>query len=856
MDEIERGTSGARFLKTDLHLHSPASSDYAGDPTPEDFLQDFIDEGIELIAITDHNSGAWYERLRDASEGRSIHVLPGVEITTPQGGDNQIHMTAIFSPENHDQVHHVLSQVGINPESTADEQADQRVKSIAKTVLDHDGIPILAHIDEPAGAHFETGPGQIRDEIFDPDVIAAIEFVEDRHEAEYPDFPAIRSSDAHSPDEIGRGYTFMKMTEPSFEGLRTALSDPESRIRFDDPEVDHPRILGVRCNGQFLDGREVQLNPHLNCLIGGKGAGKSTLIEYIRYALDKTPRTGRIEGDYLDLIAETLGEDGEVEVQIQTEGGRKYSITRVYNNEPRIEREDGTAVEMEIETFKEEFFDVEIHSQNELLELARDTRDQLVLIDSYLEFGDSKSNRDELKTQLSDNATRLDTARQHLDKLEEDLRDLTAIREKLAVMEEQGVEAYLEGQEDWEAEQRRLQRYESSIQQAITEVEGLDLIEDPSDEDVGEESPNRELVVGARDSLSDAHTESEEYKEDWIDTLEDHRDSISENLNDWEDRRDEWRDDFDELREEIEEETDVDVDQYFALRDEATRLDGTEEELDEQEAAIESLEAEREELLNQLNEVRGEITEIRREGTENINETLNEVRVRLEANGDRSEYQDWFNTVLRGSRVQTTDKERVSELYDPEELTEIIEERDTERLVEEADLTPTGADNLVDHEALRNQLHVLQTLEIHDKPIIEIQEEGEWKPLNRMSEGQQSTALLSIAMLERKMPLIVDQPEDQLDNEFIYDVVVDVIRRVKSSRQIIMPTHNANIPILGDAEQILVMWADGHNGYIQERGSIDLPNIRGRAQKILEGGEEAFSKRTEKYGTGVLPGTV
>lgn len=856
MDPIERGTKGAEFIKADLHIHTPASSDYVGDPTPEEFLQDFVDEGIELIAVTDHNSSAWYDRLQEAAEESPIHVLPGVEITTPQGGENQIHMTAIFSPDNHSQVNHILSQVGINPEASVDEQADERVKSIARTVLQHGGIPILAHIDTAAGAHSETGPGQIRDEIFDPEVIAAIEYVEERHEAEYPDFPAIRSSDAHRPEEIGRGFTFLKMTEPSFEGLQTALSDPDSRIRFDEPEIDHPRILGVRCNGVFLDQREVQLNPHLNCLIGGKGAGKSALIEHVRYALDITPRTERIDGDYLDLISNTLGDEGEVEVQIQIEGGQKYSITRVYQQDPEIEREDGTAVEMEIGTFKEEFFDIELHSQNELLELARDTRDQLDLIDSYLEFGDSKSLRDELKTRLSDNATRFDTARQELNQLEENLRDLTAFREKLAVMEEQGVEEYLEGQDDWEAEQRRLERYETTIREAITEVDGLQLFEDPVDEEVDGDSPNRDLIIDARDALSEAYSESEEFRSDWLERLESHRDTIGGLVDDWEELKDEWRGDFEEIQDEIEAETEVDVDQYFELRDEATRLDGTEDELAEKRSEIDELESERGELLDRLDDVRSEITEIRRAGSENISDNLADVRVRLEANGNRTEYREWFNRVLRGSRVHTDDKERVSELYDPRELTEIIEERDTARLIDEADLTPTGADNLVEHEALRNQLHVLQTQEIHDKPIVEIQEEGTWKSLDRMSEGQQSTALLSIATLEREMPLIVDQPEDQLDNEFIYDVVVDVIRRVKDSRQIIMPTHNANIPILGDAEQILVMWSNGQNGYIQERGSIDSPVIRERAQKILEGGEEAFTKRTEKYGTGVLPEAV
>lgn len=849
MDPITRGTSGARFVKADLHLHTPASDDFQDEITPDEYVAKACDEDLELIAVTDHNRAGWYEELRDAAEGTQLEVLPGVEITSPQGGDNQIHVTAIFPPENHNQVNYVLGQIGINPEATVDEQADARIKEIANKVADNGGLPILAHIDNPSGAHHETSSGQIRDEIFDAQSIAAIEFKEDRLESYYPDFPAIRSSDAHSLGQIGQRFTYLKMTDPSFDGLRTALADPESRITFEEPDKSHARILGVRGNGAFLTDRAVQLNPGLNTLIGGKGTGKSTLIEYVRYAFDISPRTERIEQDYLELIGETLGEGGHVEVQVVTEDGQKYAIEREFEEEPVIKREDGTEVDMAIETFREEFFNLEIHSQHELLELARDTRDQLQLIDSYLNFEGAKSSRKDLKTQLRDNATQLQARREEASNLKDDLRNLKALREKITVMEEQGVDEYLEGQGLWEEEKRRLDRFHSTVEEAVEELDSLVGFEDPSDEEIEEVSPNQDIIQQARDIVTEAHETYQSRIEELRSELIDAAEEIDSAIETWESRQEDRREEFQELKDEIESETEVDVEEYFDLKDQVNQLEGTEEELEETEVAIADLEDERSELLTELNEVRQEITEIRRRGIEDISESLSSVRVRLEPESDRTEYQDWFNRVLRGSRVYTEDKERVTELFDPQELTDIIRERDTERLIDEADLSPTGAENMVEYDELRNQLHILEIQEIHDKPIIEILEEGDWKPLNRMSDGQKATALLSIATLEREMPLIVDQPEDQLDNEFIFDVVVDVIRRVKESRQIIMPTHNANIPILGDAEQILVMWSDGHNGYIQERGSIDRPVIRERAQNILEGGQEAFSMRTEKYGT-------
>ncbi|MDB2253475.1 PHP domain-containing protein [Halorubrum ezzemoulense] len=408
MDGINRGSGGARYYKTDLHVHTPGSYDYETDSSAEELINHFLDEGLELVAVTDHDCVGMYEELREAAEGESIEILPGVEITTPQGGDNQIHMTAIFPPEEHDAVNHVLSQVGINPERAGEEQADSRIQEICKKILENNGLPILAHVDAAAGAHAETGSGRIREEIFDLDFVSAIEVVDPDFREEYPEFPAIRSSDAHHPDQLGRGFTYLKMTEPSFSGLQTALSDPALRIGLEEPEQSHPYIDGVRINGSFFKNREAQFNKNLNCLIGGKGTGKSSVIEHIRYAFDIEPRTDRITNDYEELIDETLGSDGEVEVQLFAPSGQKYAVQRTHGEEPRILREveggDDEQVEMDIETFRSEFFDVEIHSQRELLELARDDRDQLELIDSYLDFGEAKRERERTKSNLRDNA--------------------------------------------------------------------------------------------------------------------------------------------------------------------------------------------------------------------------------------------------------------------------------------------------------------------------------------------------------------------------------------------------------------------------------------------------------------------
>jgi predicted ATPase len=106
---------------------------------------------------------------------------------------------------------------------------------------------------------------------------------------------------------------------------------------------------------------------------------------------------------------------------------------------------------------------------------------------------------------------------------------------------------------------------------------------------------------------------------------------------------------------------------------------------------------------------------------------------------------------------------------------------------------------------------------------------------------------------ESNIPLIIDQPEDNLDGEFIYQSLVPVLRRAKERRQVIVVTHNANIAVLGDAEQIIVLRSNNERGIIVHRGSIDDPAIRDAACTILEGSQEAFQRRARVYGLRSAP---
>ena len=138
--------------------------------------------------------------------------------------------------------------------------------------------------------------------------------------------------------------------------------------------------------------------------------------------------------------------------------------------------------------------------------------------------------------------------------------------------------------------------------------------------------------------------------------------------------------------------------------------------------------------------------------------------------------------------------------------------------------------------------------QLPDKPIIQMKVGDIYKPVTDLSLGQRCTTILSLLLVQNEIPLIVDTPEQGLDNMFIFDSVVQNLRGIKEIRQVLLATHNANIPVSGDAELIICLAFNAGKGTVQCIGSIDDEIMKETVQKVLEGGEKAFKLRMEKYG--------
>jgi DNA repair ATPase RecN len=267
--------------------------------------------------------------------------------------------------------------------------------------------------------------------------------------------------------------------------------------------------------------------------------------------------------------------------------------------------------------------------------------------------------------------------------------------------------------------------------------------------------------------------------------------------------------------------------------------------LEEAVAQRDRLLAERQTMLQRLTEHRHLRFQTRQQIADRISRRLApDVRISVAQEGTLGPYSALLEPALKGTRLKSETVKQIAALMWPANLAAFVRRRDAVGLAERARISPPQAEKVV--AALRDEsrLHALETMELPDLPKIELYD-GVYKSTPDLSTGQKCTTILPILMLESERPLIIDEPEKNLDNRFISEAVVKRLREVKSTRQIILVTHNPNIPVLGDAEQVIVMESNGTSSHVKDSGSVD--HCRDWIIAILEGGEKAFDERKLRY---------
>ena len=477
-------TVGLQFRKVDLHVHTPASRCFVEqEATPETIVEQAIATGLHAITITDHNTAEWIDSVRAAAAGRNLTVFPGVEITVQPG----VHVLAIF-PEDSSGAHvtDLLAELGLrvddrgNPEALVTRYGIQEVVSIIRDK--YKALPVLAHVDAPKGAWHELRDrGQTLIQLWKAAEFAAVEIVGEglpdevgRDPFEYcpacywaSDNPYPDDPTKHSCLGIGSRYSRFKLDEPiTWEGLRQCFQDPDVRIRparrAEDQVIGHSVIESVRIDGGFLSGLDLELNPNLNCIIGGRGTGKSTLLEIIRYGFDTEPKTEANDRQAAGILHNTFPPGSCVVVHFRLGDGTSYRLERIAERSPQVFRAGG---DEPLDVVPKDLLPLQVYGQKEVYEISQDPTFQLRLLDNYVADAlkplcDEESN---LLRQLRENASTVLHLEEDIASAQEWLDRLGAVKEELYRMESQGFTARIEQKSLFDRERHLLDLADAQV---------------------------------------------------------------------------------------------------------------------------------------------------------------------------------------------------------------------------------------------------------------------------------------------------------------------------------------------------------------------------------------------------------
>lgn len=699
-------------------------------------------------------------------------------------------------------------------------------------------------------------------------------------------------SDAHNLQDIGlrNSTTYIKMQSPSFRDLRRALRDPATRIRYEDsvPHIKIPRILGVKFGGGFFKQHVIGFSDNLTCLIGGRGSGKSATIEALRYLFEHelSHLTSEKRTDIDNRRSHTLN-GAAVEVLYADHNNEQFVLRRNYGT-PKTECFDLTGQKQNgIDVALASNLDVKVFGWGEIEELARNKREQLRLIDGFI------PDIQQLQEPVRNALRLLETNTQEIINLAKNIQDLLPKIDELPQKESElnrlstpQVDAIFSEYDRNEIAKSAI----DSLARSLADIsrgfqnnntgKAFDILQEleGSLKNMSEKLNSYDWASSFQDSVRvNAQEIQQSYNLfitkfnnllDFISskgqTLVEERARIEGNLNST-----------------IEDEEGGDLPKILARRrqlsSKVAHLRSIKDEIDHKRNKINDLMNYRNStLLPNLENSRKLVTDTRLRKIEEINKRLEHLsgavkvslalrpqedretfRLKLGAPDEKAPdgilknvYKFYKRDNYAGNYTRKhTPSSFVHAILEPGDYSsliveEIIDLEKAKAVVRHLSPYLEGTDNQFNAENLQKLLD-LEHLDIEDLPVIKLDD----KPIEDLSPGQRCSTLIPIILLESTSPLIIDQPEDNLDNRLVFDLVVDILRSLKQQRQIIVATHNPNIPVSGDAEQIIVFETSSKKDCnVACQGSIDDETVIEKIKAIMEGSEDAFRIRAEKYG--------
>lgn len=833
---------------------------------------------IDAIAVTDHyriKSGAG---LIAAAESAGISVFPGFEAVTKEG----VHFLCFFEiGTDLERVDRAIGECGISYASELSPLGKHDVGELLELAADWGGLCVAAHIAS-AGGLLRQLSGQSRAAAWtDERLLAAavpgptwtppkdLRAILDNSDPTYRrrnPVAQIAAKDVSAPAEFqSDGHsTWIKMSEPSLAGLRQAFLDPESRVCLDTELDPEPRteIRAIRWDGGFLDGCVLHLNDDLNVLVGPPGAGKSTVVESVRYVLGLDSVGDDSQLSHQGIIQKVVRNGTRVSVLLHSHrpSPNDYLIERTVPNPPSV-RQASTGKILDVRP-SELVPQMQVFGQHEISEVARSPDKRTRLLERFVAADKRRGSRQaSVRRDLAESRSQLLRARGEINGARERLAALPGLEETLRRFREAGVEERLRERSLLVREERTI----STASERVTALESLqrDLIAElPIDRaflsaKALADLPGRDTLAGLDAALETLTSDLEAVSTSFDDALSRAGNGIQAVRDRWEQRRQEVEAEYASILRELQK-SQVDGSEFIELRHQIEELRPLREQVAALEETVKALRQKRQELLLEWEDLKAEQFRDLEKAAKRVSGQLRpRVRVTVAAATEREALFAFLRERVGG---------RLRETFD------VLQQRAGLSLTELADAWRAGPGELSKRFSIPQPQAqrmtdadpevVIELEELELSPTTEVElnvaREGDaeqWRRLEDLSTGQKATAILLLLLLESDAPLVVDQPEDDLDNRFIFEGVVPRMREEKRRRQFLFSTHNANIPVLGDAELIVGLSADGEAGddghahvLAGESGSIDMASVRGLVEELLEGGHEAFELRRLKYG--------
>ena len=922
---------GTKWFKCDLHLHTPASKCFQDQGvTAAQWVEKAIEQGLDCVAVTDHNTGEMIEAIKAEAAGKNLTVFPGVEITCDS---SKVHLLVLFDINKGSiEVGDFLVKCNVERQMFGEQNANtiKSIFEVIKIANEVGALVIPAHIDEYNG--LGSASVDVLEQFYGDVTINAVQVIHKEflnpalQRSDYasliaplndyynnPPLPideatikqwhtavkyAVKnklailtfSDNPHEPKNaqhglagIGSHFTWIKMDEnPTLEGLRQAFLLPEFRIMndFDCPEIPYETpALWIKSisitNCSITDAAtplKVDFSPQLTTIIGGRGSGKSSILRFIRGLFNRLEDLSQLPDilkDHNEFYKITdgrpkkgvLNENTTIVIEfVRNNVLHKFSssnITNSANQELKIERFNSTTTLWEEVTDEGyiDFFLLEHYSQKQIYEIAQEPNSLRERIDSSIPNLELlKSVRELTKREFLEKSTAIRTIQQQVSgkgKLQTEIRDLET---SINLLQQSGIATLLLSKDKFSNEEKSVTEFSNEILNRENKFDELISAIEITDIDYTnfEESHSQQLSGFSKlvvDGLKKIKEDIEKLKADTTKFRTDFDTSVS--TSSWKTDRDAKVAEFEAKKLELQNQGISAIENYVALTLSKGQKEGLLAQIVLLESSLQHELTERERLQGEYLTKTKAITEQRRIF---LNKTLQDGKVKISIKPFRNKTDFVINLrkiMQRDEHYQAGIDYLTDLCFNGNVEQNIILVRDLFLKIRIGEAVSGVDGHFINLVTSMNDAQIDEIELLLPEDEIEVQYRtsslSSYKSLSTASAGQKTTAILTFLLSYGITPLILDQPEDDLDNRLVYDLVVDRLKKAKEHRQIIVVTHNANIPVNGDAEYIISMNSESKTLEVLHTGTVEQHDIKKEICDVMEGGEEAFDMRYKRY---------